>query len=353
MMLHVSGCRNTAHLDHLNTEVRMSLTHNRIHDVSARASANSAATPVSPTEQAARTEAALQAQRLRDLWCQSRDRVRTAPVGSPAFARVADLAASFAAMAVRANQHAQARTVVGDALTTLRAACLAESQDAARHLAFARTLELAAAYEVAGGDARAAFDALRAAITTIGPFSPVLRDSAADPLLRISIANALMRPITTAARMLDNAEQRTMAFQQVWEESRSWAKAAKGATDHAAAIEMAVVAAFELAVEEHGDSASRCLERCEQLRRHIESLGKLRGDDAVVRTHRAAFARLSADAWQRLGDTGEAERLLNEAARHLSEAAAKPDADQLALTKQRAALSMQRVQLAKQASGTA
>jgi PHD/YefM family antitoxin component YafN of YafNO toxin-antitoxin module len=109
---------------------------------------------------------------------------------------------------------------------------------------------------------------------------------------------------------------------------------------------MAVVAAFDLAVEEHGDSASGCLERCEQLRRHIEALQKVRGDDAVVRTHRAAFARLSADAWQRLGDTAESERLLNEAARHLNEAAKKPDADQRDLTKQRAALSEQRMRLA-------
>ena len=327
-------------------EVRMSLTHNRIHEVSDRGSPDRVDAPTSATEYAARADAALQAQRLRDLWCQSRERTRTAPIGSPAFARVADLAASFASMAVRANQHAQARVVVGDALTTLRTACLAETTDAARHLAFARTLELAAAYEVAGGDARAAFDALRAAITTIGPFSAVLREPTTDPLLRMSIANGLMRPITTAARMLDNAEQRTMAFRQVWDESRAWAKAARGASDYAAAIEMAVVAAFDLAVEEHDDSASGCLERCEQLRRHIEALQKVRGDDAVVRTHRAAFARLSADAWQRLGDTAEAEQLLNEAARHLGEAATKPDADQRDLTKHRAALSDQRMRLA-------
>jgi hypothetical protein len=218
------------------------------------------------------------------LGCEARV-VRTEAGERPctAFARVADLAASFASMAVRANEHAQARVVVGDALTTLRTACLAESADAARHLAFARTLELAAAYEVAGGDARAAFDALRAAITTIGPFSAALRESTTDPLLRMSIANGLMRPITTAARMLDNAEQRTMAFRQVWDESRAWAKAARGASDYAAAIEMAVVAAFDLAVEEHDDSASGCLERCEQLRRHIEALQKVRGDDGKMK----------------------------------------------------------------------
>ena len=166
------------------------------------------------------------------------------------------------------------------------------------------------------------------------------------------VADGLMRLITTAARMLDNAEQRTMAFRQVWDESRAWAKAARGASDYAAAIEMAVVAAFDLAVEEHDDSASGCLERCEQLRRHIEALQKVRGDDAVVRTHRAAFARLSADAWQRLGDTAEAERLLNEAARHLGEAATKPDADQRDLTKHRAALSDQRMRLASSQHGS-
>ena len=97
----------------------MSLTHNRINEVTDRGSPDRGAAPTSVTESAARANAALQAQKLRDLWCQSRERTRTAPIGSPAFARVADLAASFASMAVRANQHAQARVVVGDALTTL------------------------------------------------------------------------------------------------------------------------------------------------------------------------------------------------------------------------------------------
>jgi manganese/zinc/iron transport system permease protein len=35
-----------------------------------------------------------------------------------------------------------------------------------------------------------------------------------------------------------------MAYRQVWDEARAWAKIAKGAPDHAAAVEMAVVAAF-------------------------------------------------------------------------------------------------------------
>ena len=67
-------------------------------------------------EPAARAAAMAQAQRLRDLWSDARDQARSAPAGSAAFARVADLAAADAAMAVRAGQPQQARAVVGDAL---------------------------------------------------------------------------------------------------------------------------------------------------------------------------------------------------------------------------------------------
>ena len=222
--------------------------------------------------------------------------------------------------------------------------------DLARHLALGRTLELAAAHEAAGGDARAAFDALRAAIATIGAFAATLRDPAADPLMRMALASALVRPIVTAARMVDDADQRRMAYRQVWEEAKHWAKAARGAADHASAIELAVIAAFDMAVEEHAESASACLQRCEYLRSHFDVLQKVRGDDAVVRPHRAAFARLSADAWTRLGDHAEAERLLAEAARHLDAAASKPDADRREIESQRAALARQRSERAAPAT---
>jgi hypothetical protein len=109
---------------------------------------------------------------------------------------------------------------------------------------------------------------------------------------------------------------------------------------------MAVIAAFDMAVEEHGESASACLERCEFLRPHLDALQKVRGDDAVVRTHRAAFARLSADAWLRLGDPAEAERHLGEAERHLDAAAGKPDADPREIEAQRNALARQRTTMA-------
>ena len=144
----------------------MTLTESRIPDLPARPARQDAARPLTKDEELARLVAAAQAQRLRDLWCESRDAARNGTKGSPAFARVADLAAAYAAMAVRAGERQKARAVVGDALTTLRGACVADRTDPARHLAFARTLELAAAYEVAGGDARAAFDALRAAIAS-------------------------------------------------------------------------------------------------------------------------------------------------------------------------------------------
>ena len=296
-----------------------------------------------------------QAQRLRDLWCDARDRARSAPAGSPAFARVADLAAAYWAMASQAGRPDRARDVVGDALATLRAACLAQPDDAARHLAFGRTLELAAATEVARGEAQAAFDALRAAIATVGRFAPTMRDPAAEPLARMAMAASLLRPLTTAARMLDDRRQRRMAFRQMWEECRAWIRAAKGQADHGAAIEAAVIAAFEVAVEDHGASSRACLERSDELKTHIAVLMKVRGDDAVVRMHRAALARLTADAWTRMGDADEARRLLDEAERHVAKAMAMPDADHRALQEQRAGLERQRSALPGGAapSGTA
>lgn len=320
----------------------MTLTQSRIQDMPARPARQDAARPATEQEEQARLVAQAQAQRLRDLWCEARDAVRTAGRGSPAFARVADLAAAYAAMAVRAEQREKARAVVGDALVTLRTACVADRTDPARHLALARTLELAAAYEVSGGDARAAFDALRAAIATVGSFAPTLRDRGADPLVRMSIASALVRPISTAARMIDDRDQRLMAHLQIWQEARGWARASRGAADHPAAIELAVVAAFELAVEQHAESASECLERLDEIRSHVQSLEKARGDDAVTRIHRAAAARLGADCWKRLGDAAEADRLLHEAESHLSAAAAMPGCDLRDVEAQRQALARQR-----------
>ncbi len=283
---------------------------------------------------------------MRDLWCDARDRARTAPAGSPAFARVADLAAAYWAMASQAGRPDRARDVVGDALVTLRTACQAQPGDPARHLAFGRTLELAAATEVARGEAQAAFDALRAAIATVGRFAPVMRDPAADPLSRMAMAASLLRPLTTAARMLDDRRQRRTAFRQMWEECRAWIRAAKGQADHAAAIEAAVIAAFEVAVEDHGASSRACLERSDELKTHLAVLMKVRGDDAVVRMHRAALARLTADAWTRMGDADEARRLLDEAERHVLKATAMPDADRRAIDEQRAGIGRQRAMLA-------
>ncbi len=287
---------------------------------------------------------------MRDLWCDARDRARSAPAGSPAFARVADLAAAYWAMASQAGRPDRARDVVGDALVTLRAACQAQPGDPARHLAFGRTLELAAATEVARGEAQAAFDALRAAIATVGRFAPIMRDPAAEPLARMAMAASLLRPLTTAARMLDDRRQRRMAFRQMWEECRAWIRAAKGQADHAAAIEAAVIAAFEVAVEDHGASSRACLERSDELKTHLAVLMKVRGDDAVVRMHRAALARLTADAWTRMGDADEALRLLDEAERHVTKAMAMPDADRRALEEQRAGIGRQRAAIA---AGTA
>jgi hypothetical protein len=235
--------------------------------------------------------------------------------------------------------------VAGDALGVMRDACRTERDDLARHLAFGRVLELTAAVEGGVGDARSSFDAVRAAISVVGRFAPALRERAADPLARIAIASGLLRPITTAARMVDEPAQRRAAFAQAWEESQAWAQASRGAADHATAIEAAVLAAFELAVEEHADRASDCVERCEDLRPHLEELARVRGEDAVVRQHRAALARLSADAWARLGDRVEARTLLEEAARHLDAAAAGTGIDPRTIEAQRAQLAAQRAAL--------
>jgi len=325
----------------------MTIADSRITGAPAPAARPAPRLPRTPEEREAFLRAESQAQRLRELWSRSRDEARGARPGSPAFSRVADLAASYAAMAIRAGQRQQARAVVGDALVTLRHACMHDRDDPARHLALARTLELAAASEVAAGDARSAFDALRAAIATVAPFAARLRDRATDPLLRMAIASGLARPIGGAARMIEDGAQRRVALEQLWDEARAWAKAASGASDHGAAIEFAVVAAFDLAVEETGESAAGCLERCEELRPHLDALRRLRGDDVAHRTHRAAFCRLTADAWSRLGDRREAEACLTEAEGHLAEAERMSGADLRELSVQRSAIAAQRAALAR------
>jgi hypothetical protein len=286
-----------------------------------------------------------QLERLRSMWNDALGGARSAGPGSIAFARLADHAAACVGAWLRAGRRDEARAVTGDALAVMRQACRAERDDLARHLAFGRVLELAAAVEGGAGDARSSFDALRAAISVVGRFAPALRERAADPLARIAIASGLLRPITTAARMVDEPSQRRAAFAQAWDEARSWAHASRGAADHATAIEAAVLAAFDLAVEEHADRASDCLERCEDLRPHLEELANVRGEDAVVRQHRAALARLSADAWARLGDRAEARTLLEEAARHLDAAAGGTGIDPRTVEAQRAQLAAQRAAL--------
>ena len=81
------------------------------------------------------------------------------------------------------------------------------------------------------------------------------------------------------------------------------------------------------------------------------------GERIAPPTEQTANYRGQCDAAEQsfptLGDTAEAERLLNEAARHLNEAATKPDADQRDLTKQRAALSEQRMRQAGTERGIA
>ena len=294
---------------------------------------------------AARIAADLQAERLLKLWDEARSRAEAAPVGSPAFVRMAELAAAYIVLAQRAGRAGAARGMAGKALAALRDACRREKKDVARHLAFARVLELAAACEVHAGDARAAFDTLRAALVVLGPFAPMLRDRTTDPLVRLALAESLVRPLATVARMLEDAPQRRAAHAQAWDETRAWAKAAKGAADHPSAVEAAVLCAFELAVEESAESAGACLERCEELRPHIESLAKVRGEDTVVLAHRAAFARLTADAWSRLGDRAECATLLAEAARHLDAADRLPNADHAAIAAQRQAIARQRTSL--------
>ena len=286
-----------------------------------------------------------QLERLRSMWKDALGQARTAGPGSIAFARLADLAAACAGAWIRADRREEARAVAGDALAVMRDACRAERDDLARHLAFGRVLELTAAVEGGNGDARGSFDCLRAAISVVGRFAPAMRERTTDPLARIAIASGLLRPITSAARMVDEPSQRRAAFAQAWDEARAWATAASGAADHATAIEAAVLAAFELAVEEHADRASDCLERCEDLRPHLDELAAVRGDDAVVRQHRAALARLSADAWARLGDLAEARTLLEEAIVHLDAAAAATGADHRAIDAQRAQLADQRAAL--------
>jgi hypothetical protein len=227
-------------------------------------------------------------------------------------------------------------------LEALRAAGAAAPEDLAIHLAFARVLEAAALHHER--DARAMFDALRAAATVLAPFAERM-DAATDPISRLAVGTALLRPLSSAARMLDDAPQRRAVWARCWDAALRWADASRAGPDHAQAVEWVVLLAFDLAVDELETSAGACLERCEELRPHLEALAAARGSDAVSLLHRSAFLRLWADAWRRLGDLDEAQRALDECERVLGQLDALRDADSGALSLQRAALERDRARL--------
>lgn len=259
-------------------------------------------------------------------------------------ARLADIAVATAAVAAQLHRHHTAQQVLGQTLETLKAACARAPQDLARHLAFARVLEAAALHE--HSDSRAAFDALRAAAAVLSPFVPMLHDTHTDPLIRLALSGGLLRPLATAARMLNDAPLRRQTWRNCWEAAMRWAQASQGAADHAQAVEWVVLLAFDLAADELESSAATCLERCEELRAHLDALDAARKSDAVCLLHRSAFQRLWSDAWYRLGDMGEARAALNECECTLNRLDTLPDADAAAVAAQRAALMRDRERLA-------
>ncbi len=265
-------------------------------------------------------------------------------------ARLADLAVATAAVARRLHRASTAEQVMAQSLFTLKSACAAQPTEISRHVAFARVLEAVSTHEQ--HDARAAFDSLRAAASVLASFAPMIRDSQVDPLVRLSVCTGLLRPLTNAARMLDDAPLRRQTWQRCWAAALDWAEASRGGPDHAQAVEWVVLLAFELAVEELEASAGACLERCEDLRPHLDALDKARGGDAVCLLHRSAFQRLWADAWRRLGDAGEARKALDACAATLDRLEALKDFDTAALKAQRAALARDRARLAEPAQRT-
>lgn len=257
-------------------------------------------------------------------------------------ARFAELGIAAGATARRLGRSRTAEQVMAQTLAALRDASAAAPTDLARHLAFARVLEAAALHHEQ--DARAAFDALRAAATVLAPFADRM-DPALDPIARLALGGAYLRPLAAAARMLDDAPQRRAIWRRCWEAALRWADASRSAPDHAQAVEWVVLLAFELAVDELETSAGSCLERCEELRPHLEALSMARAGDAVSLLHRSAFLRLWADAWHRLGELDEAQRALDECERILAQLDALRDADSGALSLQRAALERDRSRL--------
>lgn len=292
------------------------------------------------------TEAQLD--RLGTGWAAARveaDRVHTT---GPDCARLAELAVATAAVARRLQRPKTAEQVIGQTLASLQAACARAPRDLPRHLAFARVLEAAAWHEQK--DARASFDALRASAAVLHTFASAVGDASSEPLARLAVTTALLRPLMHAARMLDDAPLRRQTWQKCWEAAIRWAKASHGGPDHTQAVEWVVLLAFELAADELDESAAACLERCEELRGHLDELVRARNGDAVALLHRSAFHRLLSDAWFRLGDWDESTAALDECQRVLAKLDAVREGDAVAIEAQRAALVRDRAKLEAQVS---
>lgn len=284
-----------------------------------------------------------QLDRLGNAWAEAQRQFDVARCDGAACARLADLALATAAIARRLGRARTAEQVIGQTLAALKTACAARPKDLPRHLAFARVLEAAAVHQ--DSDARAAFDALRAAAAVLGQFHEAI-DEPNDPIARLAVGTGLLRPLANAARMLDDADLRRQTWQRCWDAACRWADASSGQPDHAQAIEWVVLLAFELAVEDLDSSAGACLERCEDLRTHLDALDAARKGDTVCLLHRTAFHRLWSDAWCRLGDHDEAHRALDACEQVLARLDAARDADSAAISLQRAALVRDRAKLA-------
>ncbi len=287
-----------------------------------------------------------QLDRLGNSWAEAQRQFDVARCDGRMCARLADLGLATAATARRLQRGKTAEQVIAQTLAALKRACAESPNDLPRHLAFARVLEAAATHQE--DDARAAFDALRAAAAVLSPFSSSIAEPT-DPFARLAVSTGLLRPLMNAARMLDDADLRRQTWQRCWEAASRWADASKGGPDHAQAVEWVVLLAFELAVDELDSSASACLDRCKDLRQHPDALEAARNGDTVCLVHRTAYLRLWSDAWVRLGDMDEARRALDECERVLDTLDAARDADNAATQLQRAALARDRSKLATNA----
>lgn len=283
-----------------------------------------------------------QLDRMGNAWAEARRQFATDARGNGCCARFAELGLATATVARRLGRGHTSEQVLAQTLSTLKTACAQQPRDLPRHLAFARVLEAAATHEE--HDARAAFDAFRAAAAVLDPFASAMSDPD-DPLARLAVTTAILRPLSSAARMLDDAHLRRQTWQRCWDAAFRWAEASKGGPDHAQAVEWVVLLAFELAVDELESSAGACLERCEDLRTHLDALEAARAGDTVCLLHRTAFQRLWSDAWHRLGDMDEAARALDECDSMLARLDAARDADSAAISLQRAAVERDRARL--------